>query len=85
MAGGLTDDELAAALRSQAALGEMQVLVVANKFSSRLLVAATGSTVDWNDLGSGDIGPETNKVLEAAAKQNRLQWLTTRPGLDSNG
>ena len=77
MAGGLTDDELAAALRSQAALGEMQVLVVANKFSSRLLVAATGSTVDWNDLGSGDIGPETNKVLEAAAKQNRLQWLTT--------
>ena len=77
MAGGLTDDGLAAALRIQAASGEPHVLVIANKFSSRVLVAGTGSPTTWNDLGIGDIGIEVGKVLEAAAKRQHLQWITT--------
>lgn len=77
MAGGLSDDELTAALRTQAALGNTQVLVVANKFSSRVLVGASASVTGLHDLGCGDIGAEAGKLLEAAGKQGRLQWLTT--------
>lgn len=77
LAGGLTDDELAAALRMRAAAGEPQVLVIANKFSTRMLVAATASPTAWGDLGVGDIGPDALKVLEAAAKRQQVQWIET--------
>ncbi len=77
VAGGLTDDELAAALRLRAAAGEPHVLVIANKFSTRALAAATASSAAWSDLGVGDIGPSALKVLEAAAKRHQVQWIET--------
>ena len=76
MVDGLSDVELAVALRDQAARGNLQVLVVANKFSNCIRVAAPMSG-SWQDLGCGDIGAEAGKLLEVAAKQNRLLWLTT--------
>lgn len=76
-AGGLTDDELAAALRDRAAAGEPHVLVIANKFSARVLAAATASPAAWSDLGVGDIGSAALKLLEAAAKQKQVQWVET--------
>jgi len=74
---GWTDDGLAAALRVRAAAGESHVLVIANKFSSRVLVGATALPPVWSDLGVGDIGPEAMKMLEAVAKRQHLQWITT--------
>ena len=75
MVGGLTDDELAAALRARAAAGESHVLVIANKFSARMLTAATASPAAWSDLGIGDIGPAALKALEAAARRQQIQWI----------
>ena len=77
LAGGLIDDELAAALRMRAAAGEPHVLVIANKFSARVLASATASPTTWSDLGVGDIGPDALKVLEAAAKRQQVQWIET--------
>lgn len=77
LAGGLTDDELAAALRMRAVAGEPHVRVIANKFSTRALAAATASPITWSDLGVGDIGPDALKVLEAAAKRQQVQWIET--------
>ena len=76
-AGGLTDDELAAALRDRAAAGEPHVLVIANKFSARVLAAATASPAAWSGLGVGDIGSAALKMLEAAAKRQQVQWIET--------
>ncbi|MFZ7320327.1 HNH endonuclease, partial [Comamonas jiangduensis] len=73
----MTDDELAAALRTRAAAGESHVLVIANKFSTRVLAAATASPAAWGDLGVGDIGSDTLKVLETAAKRQQVQWIDT--------
>lgn len=77
MAGGLTDNELADALRVEAASGHASVLVIANKFSSRLLVAASSTAAAWIDLGAGDIGVEALKVLEPGIKKGQLQWIET--------
>lgn len=51
--------------------------MIANKFSSRVLVGATALPPVWSDLGVGDIGPEAMKMLEAVAKRQHLQWFTT--------
>lgn len=75
--GGLTDNGLAAGLRGKGAAGEPHVLVIANKFSSRVLVGPTRSPAIWSDLGVGDIGAEAVKVLEVHAKRQQLQWITT--------
>jgi hypothetical protein len=77
MAAGMSNDELAIALRRQAALGNTQVLVVANTFSSRILIGASAPVTAWNDLGCRDIGAEAGKFLETSCRQGRLRWLTT--------
>jgi hypothetical protein len=80
MVGALTDVELAAELRQRAPLGDARLLVVANKFSSRVLVAAPGTPTKWDDLGCGDIEGDARKLLEAACKKGRLFWLATSTG-----
>lgn len=77
MVSDLSDTDLAMAARGHVASGRTNLLVIANKYTARVLASAPATPDQWVEVGHGDLADETAEVLGAAGKQSRLLWLET--------
>jgi hypothetical protein len=74
---GLSDQQLAAALREQFNMSRRTVFVIANRYAVRLLAAHPSNPGDRFEIGSGDLSEETKTLLVVAAKKGGFRWLDT--------
>ena len=74
MAQGCTDLELAAEVHAHLAAGRDHLLVIANRFTAKVLASRPIDAPEWVLVGQGDIGNETAALLDAAGKRRRLKW-----------
>ncbi len=69
----LHDHELAAELKRHQGEGRSRWHVIANPFSIRVFSTFVGQN-QWDEVGMGDLGSETQDQLKIAAKAKRLSW-----------
>ncbi len=74
---GLTDANFSKALRETRVQGRLLVRVFVNRYTARILSATPAAPDVWVDIGHGDIGGETESVLEDAIKTAQLFWGVT--------
>jgi hypothetical protein len=75
----LQDQEFAAELKRQKVGSRTRWHVIANAFSVRVL-ATQPEESQWVEVGTGDIGSETEIQLRVAAKASELSWIDVDVG-----
>jgi hypothetical protein len=73
LATSLHDHELAAELKRHQGEGRSRWHVIANAFSIRVFSTLVGQN-EWDEVGMGDLGSDTQDQLRIAAKAKRLTW-----------
>src|ERR1700722_10648830 len=67
------DHELATELKHHQGDGRSRWHVITNAFSIRVFSTLVGQN-EWDEVGMGDLGSETQDQLRVAAKAKRLTW-----------
>jgi len=70
--------EFAKALVEQTDLGRTNWHVIANGYMARVCASSPALPDQWYEVGCGDIGEETTKLLRATAKRRSLKWTMTK-------